>query len=711
MSERKSMIHDQITNSILSILTAIPVIWLLNKHTVLETEYLACYCCVYLFTGVLIAALDRKRMLYIVSALIPVAVLAAFRDIPLFLNCLAAMGIFALCMLLYSNERRRLLMAPVSVVLLVLCMISRDIPRIAAAAIVGMIILSVALLIKSNLRYALTIVILIECVTICISMDAAERMWKKLAEDAGRFVSNVEEQWNDVKYYLGRYDRVSYMGYGEPGGMTQSLNETRREELYVRAEGKVDTIYLKGASYSDITKEGVNGRIEENAEDNSWFALYLNDLYHVGITKEEADSFSKILKVNVEYAYIRTKDIMRSSDLILLGQTSEDEIHGKDYRYSFHYVALDYANQYLEAVVRQSNEQEAEWESYDTIRDYVNEIYQIDLNNIMDENTYNGIRREYKPDDADDRYLDDSFVTDRIRELTLDITKDCTNDYDRARMIEAYLRQYPYDMNVDYRGEDHYVEAFLFEEGRGYCVHYASAMTVMLRSIGIPARYTQGFKHETSEGIPVYSNEAHAWAEAYIKGYGWIAFEPTGFYASAYETGWGLLPENETEQEAMASEINTDKDSISNENLANLPDIPAHPEEDDPTQDVTAIRKDIQALIWQIGRYLMGLIGIAFLFYLIYRIYEAIRYRRMSATDKVRADIASISRKMDHMLPPGTKALSVFDYLPYVQAEGYDLNVIFTDYYRIRFRGDEPDPEYVTTLHGLAGKRYKRTDN
>lgn len=705
MSERKPLIMDQITNSILCMITAIPVIWLLNKYTILSTEYLVCYYCLFLFTGVLLAVFDHLRWLYRISILIPVAVLLAFRDIPLFLNCLAGLALFIGFMLLYRWKHRRHLIVVITVLLLVLCLISGDMSRVTAAAIAGLIILCLSLYAKSNIRYVLTVMVLIECIALCINVDAAKRVMAELAGTVGQIVSTMEDHFNDVKYYLGQYDNASYTGYDEPGGMFQTLKETSREELYIKIEGKITNIYLKGASYYSINKDGVEGRIEETLADNSWFAWYLNDLYHAGITKEEAESFSKIQKANVEYEYIKTTDIMHSTGLLLIDQDQTGNVLGKGDIYSFRYLTLDYANPYLTEVVRQSAQSDRPvWESYDTIREYADALYDIPVDSFMDESAYNEAYMTAMEELSDERYLDDSFVTDRIRELSMDITKDCTNDYDRARMIEAYLRQYPYDTNVDYRGTDHYVETFLFDEERGYCTHYASAMVVMLRSIGIPAKYTQGFKHDTANGNVVYSNEAHAWPEAYIRGYGWIAFEPTGAYASAAETGWGLLPKDE-----MESEITTDRTNPMYKETSDIPDIPTQQEDTigDASSEAAALRKNILELIWQIGRYLVGLIGIVLLFYLIYRIYESIRYQRMSAADKVRTDITHIRRKLTRRLPSGTKVESVFDLLPYVQLNDFDLNEIFTNYYRIRFRGDEPEPEYVAMIHRLATKRVR----
>ena len=84
------------------------------------------------------------------------------------------------------------------------------------------------------------------------------------------------------------------------------------------------------------------------------------------------------------------------------------------------------------------------------------------------------------------------------------------------------------------------VDYFLFDNGLGYCVHFASAATLMYRMYGIPARYVSGyvvnpgqFEETTNEyGETVYTctltdHYAHAWTEIFLKDYGWVPVEVT----------------------------------------------------------------------------------------------------------------------------------------------------------------------------------------
>jgi transglutaminase-like putative cysteine protease len=132
-------------------------------------------------------------------------------------------------------------------------------------------------------------------------------------------------------------------------------------------------------------------------------------------------------------------------------------------------------------------------------------------------------------------------VTARVRKLAEDITKGKTNNYDRAKAVETYLAEnYPYTLKPgNVPSKQDFVDYFLFDGKKGYCTYYATAMTVLLRCVDIPARYVEGYilPPENKDGVFEVTNEqAHAWVEVYFEGFGWIPFEPTSpFVANMYK--------------------------------------------------------------------------------------------------------------------------------------------------------------------------------
>ncbi|SPU04717.1 transglutaminase-like superfamily protein [Bacillus tequilensis] len=139
-----------------------------------------------------------------------------------------------------------------------------------------------------------------------------------------------------------------------------------------------------------------------------------------------------------------------------------------------------------------------------------------------------------------DRYmqLPDS-LPERVKSLATKLTQDHDNMFDKVKAIEDYLgsNAFTYEtekVTVPKDGED-YVDQFLFETKRGYCDNFSSAMVVLLRSAGIPARWVKGYtsgqyKEAGNKNGSIYkvtNNNAHSWVEVYFPKQGWVTFEPT----------------------------------------------------------------------------------------------------------------------------------------------------------------------------------------
>lgn len=130
-------------------------------------------------------------------------------------------------------------------------------------------------------------------------------------------------------------------------------------------------------------------------------------------------------------------------------------------------------------------------------------------------------------------------LPDRIFTLVSAIISNADTTYGKVKSIESFLRNnYHYTLTPGYTPEDQdFVDYFLFETKQGYCSYYASAMCVMTRAAGIPARYVEGFVlPEEADDYGYYhvtNQNAHAWVEVYLEGVGWVSFEPTPPFAGA----------------------------------------------------------------------------------------------------------------------------------------------------------------------------------
>ncbi|MFQ5810682.1 MAG: DUF4129 domain-containing transglutaminase family protein, partial [Armatimonadota bacterium] len=131
--------------------------------------------------------------------------------------------------------------------------------------------------------------------------------------------------------------------------------------------------------------------------------------------------------------------------------------------------------------------------------------------------------------------------------LAQDLTQDDDSPYAKALRIEAHLGDtYTYDANMGPTPPQRdVVEFFLFESQRGYCIHFATAMAVLCRAVGVPARLAVGYSAgeydaETNEYV-VRERHTHAWPEIYLNGIGWVAFDPTQMAVDTQLTGMALM--------------------------------------------------------------------------------------------------------------------------------------------------------------------------
>lgn len=154
----------------------------------------------------------------------------------------------------------------------------------------------------------------------------------------------------------------------------------------------------------------------------------------------------------------------------------------------------------------------------------------------ISESLINDLENQYTdyPERIKELYLQlPGGVTDRVKRLAYDVSKGANNQYEKVKLIEQYLRNnYPYELNISPAPEGRdVVDYFLFDLKKGYCTYHSTAMVVMLRSLGIPARWVKGFVsgkfNENTRAYEVTMADSHAWVEVFFPGLGWLPSEPT----------------------------------------------------------------------------------------------------------------------------------------------------------------------------------------
>ncbi len=147
------------------------------------------------------------------------------------------------------------------------------------------------------------------------------------------------------------------------------------------------------------------------------------------------------------------------------------------------------------------------------------------------------------PDWVNERYLQlPKSLPSRVRDESARVAGSAATPYDRAKAVEDYLRTFPYDLQVPATPAGRDITDFLlFDLRRGYFDYQATAMTVMLRTLGIPARIAVGYVLDPNEVVEttytVRKDDAYSWVEVYFPKYGWVAFNPTADRPAGGVTG------------------------------------------------------------------------------------------------------------------------------------------------------------------------------
>jgi transglutaminase-like putative cysteine protease len=218
----------------------------------------------------------------------------------------------------------------------------------------------------------------------------------------------------------------------------------------------------------------------------------------------------------------------------------------------------------------------------------------------------------------------------RVKDLAIMVTKDATTPYEKVKMIEGYFNANGFlyeteDIPFPEEGQD-YVDQFLFETKKGYCNNFSTAMVVMVRSLGYPARWVKGFTSGEVVGINdgvlstvVKDKNAHSWVEVYFPGIGWVPFEPTNTFSNPFAfVNETPKPSEDKKDEVLAEELKKEQEQ---------------PEQLDK-EAMASINEDG---LWYKNRFIIGLVsallaGLLIFCYLYWRkmviTIALIRYRR-----------------------------------------------------------------------------------
>ena len=294
------------------------------------------------------------------------------------------------------------------------------------------------------------------------------------------------------------FEKLPTFGYGNIGigGGTNS----NRVVLRVTTQYS-DLIYLKSASYGIYTKTGWNTAtaytgtpINSAASESAFFATAYGVTNTTGMSFVSTCRIESLMGIYVLPYYVWGDVASASSDVYFEGDV-------KALENDFYYACWDFAPSASLTFPQNASAAMAEYAAYVTAED-----------------------SEYLAIDNETRDFFDNYAREKgINKNSPTIITDVAN------VIKLSAR-YNLDYNKELDYEENIAVAFISEYKEGICQHYASAATLLYRTLGIPARYTTGFAAQTLAGktTDVLEKMAHAWVEVYVDGIGWVNVEVTG---------------------------------------------------------------------------------------------------------------------------------------------------------------------------------------
>lgn len=386
---------------------------------------------------------------------------------------------------------------------------------------------------KKNIIWIVIIPIIIEF-SIVVTILPIERQGKVTENEYDEFLKSTLYGKNekDKEYILKRGFNLCTVGYSDTdkklGG---SIKINKKPLMYIKSKNQY---FLKGSVKDQYT--GYSWHSTKKQDEIQLDAGSLG-IYNVGDDKNDEMKNNTLKfyglgtnRVNIKYKDNYMNGVFISPNMLkeisinqkgTIKYNSEQEIRFSDI------IDSDYSlevydirttkdkNVLFKEEVIDSKERYEGYMDYTTVKiDNVGEKW---IDNFLYAKDSGLIKNNYE------RYVQlPNNIPYRVYELSNKITSGCTDTLSKVNAIKKYLeKNYKYSLTVDRNMKDkEFVDNFLFNEKKGYCTYFATAMTILCRMQGIPARYVEGFNmhnvEKKGEEYVIGSECAHAWCEVLV---------------------------------------------------------------------------------------------------------------------------------------------------------------------------------------------------
>ncbi|MBP5225494.1 MAG: transglutaminase domain-containing protein [Lachnospiraceae bacterium] len=361
-------------------------------------------------------------------------------------------------------------------------------------------------------------------------------------EFAKRIYANVSSAVDRLQIGVFQRRSESYedaeVGFSERSLFPGSLSDNGREVMYVTGDTYYPAqVYLVGKVFTRF--EGRTWASDADSSDNEQLLDYMETFAAVRrFDPEKTYDYIRSASVLLEYRFFSSAHLFHPQKTLITGNVltgigfrheganivAEKRISYED-AYRLTYLRLNRGNAAFEDLLTaETLPTKAEW-------DEAVEASRVHQSAHLSYENYLAYRAEQLL-----TYGEPPVLTERTAQWLKKAVGEEQSAYGKALRIAAALKKMDYDVSpgqlpASVQSGGDFLDWFLFEGKCGYCNHYATALTLLSRAAGVPARYVQGFVASArTETTLLWSGQAHSWCEILVPGFGWLTMDATPGY-------------------------------------------------------------------------------------------------------------------------------------------------------------------------------------
>lgn len=324
-------------------------------------------------------------------------------------------------------------------------------------------------------------------------------------------------------------------GFSEEAVFFSNMITDQKPLIKIKLSGSDMPFYLTGKVYDTFDGHEWTSQAEGKEPERLWdTAETISALRQYDPQKEER--YNESIWMEAEYQFFHTGYLLAPSKILKIEdrEAKVDYYHrgaelvfdkkvGYGTKYALKFCQLDMDREELCFFLQRTDEKdETLWK--ETIEEYTGEEMTV--------KELDAYRRRMRS-----QYFKKSQLSREAADWLLEVTGGADTEVEKLFCIEQALGSMKYNaspgkMSEKVKDEKTFLDEFLLDKQEGYCIHFATAFVLLARAEGFSARYVQGFCVPAEKEVMVNSGMAHAWAEVYVEGKGWIPFEPTPGYAA-----------------------------------------------------------------------------------------------------------------------------------------------------------------------------------